>query len=38
MDAHLYRLLVTERGWTAADLTQWLSGSLAATVLRTPCK
>ena len=38
MDAHLYRLLVAERGWTAADFTQWLSGSLAATVLRTPCK
>ena len=38
MDAHLYRLLVTERGWAAADFTQWLSGSLAATVLRTPCK
>ena len=38
MDAHLYRLLVTERGWTTADFTQWLSASLAATVLRTPCK
>lgn len=36
MDAHLYRLLVTQRGWTAADFTQWLSSSLAATVLRTP--
>jgi TetR/AcrR family transcriptional regulator, regulator of autoinduction and epiphytic fitness len=38
MDAHLYRLLVTERGWTAAQFTQWLSSSLAATVLRTPRK
>jgi AcrR family transcriptional regulator len=38
MDAHLYRLLVAERGWTAAQFTQWLSSSLAATVLRTPRK
>ena len=36
MDPHLYRLLVTQRGWTAADFTQWLSSSLAATLLRTP--
>ena len=35
MDPHLYRLLVTQRGWTAADFTQWLSSSLAATLLRT---
>lgn len=34
MDGHLYQLLVTERGWTAAAFTQWLSDSLAATLLR----
>jgi AcrR family transcriptional regulator len=34
MDGHLYRLLVDERGWTHADFTQWLSGSLAAALLR----
>ncbi len=34
MDGHLYRLLVTQRGWTAARFTQWLADSLAATLLR----
>lgn len=34
MDGHLYRLLVTQRGWTAVSLTQWLADSLAATLLR----
>jgi TetR/AcrR family transcriptional regulator, regulator of autoinduction and epiphytic fitness len=34
MDAHLYRLLVGERGWTAEELERWLSASLAATLLR----
>ena len=34
MDGHLYQLLVTERGWTAAAFTRWLSDSLAATLLR----
>jgi AcrR family transcriptional regulator len=36
MEPHLYRLLVTQRGWTAADFTQWLSSSLAATLLHAP--
>jgi hypothetical protein len=27
-------LLVSQRGWTAAAFTQWLSDSLAATLLR----
>ncbi len=36
MDAHLYRLFVTQRGWTTSDYTHWLSSSLAATLLRTP--
>jgi AcrR family transcriptional regulator len=36
MDAHLYRRLVTQRGWTTSDYTRWLSASLAATLLRTP--
>jgi AcrR family transcriptional regulator len=35
MDPHLYRRLVTQRGWTTSDYTQWLSTSLAATLLRT---
>lgn len=30
MDGHSYRLLVIERGWTAAEFAQWLSSSLAA--------
>ena len=34
MDGHLYHLLVTQRGWTSAEYAQWLSGSLAATLLR----
>ena len=34
MDGHLYHLLVTQRGWTPAALAQWLSDSLAATLLR----
>ena len=34
MDGHLYHLLVTQRGWTAAALAQWLSDSLAATLLQ----
>jgi AcrR family transcriptional regulator len=36
MDAHLYRRLVSQRGWTTSDYTRWLSASLAATLLRTP--
>jgi TetR/AcrR family transcriptional regulator, regulator of autoinduction and epiphytic fitness len=36
MDAHLYHRLVTQRGWTTSDYTQWLSSSLAATLLRAP--
>ena len=35
MDGHLYRLLVIQRGWSAAEFTRWLSDSLAATLLRT---
>jgi AcrR family transcriptional regulator len=34
MDGHLYRLLVTQRGWTAVSFAQWLADSLAATLLR----
>lgn len=34
MDGHLYRLLVTERGWTSASFSQWLTDSLGATLLR----
>jgi AcrR family transcriptional regulator len=34
MDGHLYRLLVGERGWTAAEFERWLSASLAAALLR----
>jgi AcrR family transcriptional regulator len=33
MDGHLYRLLVTERGWTSAQFTKWLSASVAAALL-----
>jgi AcrR family transcriptional regulator len=36
MDPHPYSRLVTQRGWTTSDYTQWLSTSLAATLLRTP--
>ena len=35
MDGHLYRLLVIQRGWSAAEFTRWLSDSLAAVLLRT---
>jgi AcrR family transcriptional regulator len=35
MDGHLYRLLVTQRGWSTADFTRWLSDSLATALLRT---
>jgi AcrR family transcriptional regulator len=34
-DGHLYRLLVTQRGWSTADFNRWLSGSLAAALLPT---
>ena len=34
MDGHLYRRLVTQRGWTAVSFAQWLADSLAATLLR----
>src|SRR5579859_292624 len=34
-DGHLYRLLVAQRGWSAADFSRWLSDSLAAAVLPT---
>jgi AcrR family transcriptional regulator len=33
-DGHLYRLLVLERGWTTDEYSRWLSGALAATLLR----
>jgi hypothetical protein len=33
MDGHLYRLLVTERGWTSAQFTKWLSASVTAALL-----
>lgn len=36
MDGHLYHRLVAERAWTTADFTQWLTDSLAATLLRAP--
>ena len=36
MDTHLYRSLVIQRGWAASDYMQWLSNSLAATLLRPP--
>jgi hypothetical protein len=36
MDGYLYHRLVIERGWTGADFTQWLAGSLAAVLLRAP--
>jgi AcrR family transcriptional regulator len=32
-DGHLYRLLVAQRGWSTADFSRWLSGSLATTLL-----
>jgi AcrR family transcriptional regulator len=36
MDGHLYRRLITQRGWTTTDFTQWLSSIVAASLLRTP--
>src|SRR5215471_10779544 len=33
MDGHVYRLLVSDRGWTTAQFTQWLYQTVAATVL-----
>jgi AcrR family transcriptional regulator len=33
MDGHLYRRLVSDRGWTTAQFTQWLYQSVAAIVL-----
>jgi AcrR family transcriptional regulator len=33
MDGHLYQLLVTQRGWTSAQFTNWLSASLTAALL-----
>jgi len=32
-DGHLYRLLVAQRGWSTADFSRWLSGSLATALL-----
>ena len=34
MDGHLYRRLITQRGWTPDEITRWLIDSLAATMLR----
>ena len=34
MDGHLYRRLITQRGWTPDEITRWLIDSLTATVLR----
>lgn len=33
MDGHLYRLLVTERGWTSTQFTKWLSASVTTALL-----
>ena len=33
MDGHVYRRLVSDRGWSAAQFTQWLYQSVAAIVL-----
>jgi AcrR family transcriptional regulator len=33
MDGHVYRRLVTDRGWTTAQFTQWLYQSVAAVLL-----
>jgi len=33
MDGHVYRRLVTDRGWTAPQFTQWLYQSMAAVLL-----
>ena len=35
-DPHLYRRLVTERGWTTSEFRQWLFTSLAAALLPSP--
>ena len=35
MDGHLYRLLVSQRGWTTDEIERWLSAALAATLLRS---
>jgi hypothetical protein len=32
-DGHLYRLLVAQRSWSAADFSRWLSDSLASALL-----
>jgi hypothetical protein len=32
-DGHLYRLLVAQRGWSAADFNKWLFNSLAVVLL-----
>jgi AcrR family transcriptional regulator len=34
-DGHLYRLLVTQRGWSTADFNRWLSDSLATALFPT---
>jgi hypothetical protein len=33
MDGHVYRRLVSDRGWTTAQFTQWLYQSVAAVLL-----
>jgi AcrR family transcriptional regulator len=33
-DGHLYQRLVLQRGWTTEEYSRWLSGTLAATLLR----
>ena len=33
MDGHVYRRLVSDRGWSAAQFTQWLYQNVAAIVL-----
>jgi AcrR family transcriptional regulator len=33
MDGHVYRRLVSDRGWTTAQFTQWLYESMAAVLL-----
>jgi hypothetical protein len=34
-DGHLYRLLVTQRGWSTVGFNRWLSDGLAAALLPT---
>jgi hypothetical protein len=34
-DGHLYRLLVTQRGWSTGDFNRWLADSLAAALFLT---